>query len=384
MTADIRSLVERYVGELTAAGAIRSPEVERAFRKVERHRLLETFYYRDEAAFRTVDHDPEAPRREDLELIYAANALATRQADGMPTSSTSLPALVAQMLELLELSAGDKVLEIGAGTGYNAALLAEITGDQRLVTTVDVQADVVEQTRRLLTRADYPRIRVLVRDGYDGVPGEAPFDRIVATVGCSDLSPHWAEQLADDGAMLIPLEHAGSHPLAAIRKDNGALRGRVTQWTGFMPVHGPLHVKDLWPRGVVAADAGELVRENDPGPRFATSRPDGSGYLSDDEADFLFFVGLADRRASWTMHGPGISDGFNGWAGMATDGIWWWKDVSLARELDRLYQDWDARGRPGIGDYRLSFLPIEAEGGAPGEGWVIERRFYRELVILEA
>ncbi len=174
MTADIRFLVERYVGELAAAGVIRSPEVERAFRKVQRHRLLETFYYRDEAAFRTVDHDPEAPRRADLELIYAASALVTRQADGMPTSSTSLPALVAQMLELLELSAGDKVLEIGAGTGYNAALLAEITGDQRLVTTVDVQADVVEQTRRLLARAGYPRIQVLARDGFDGVPGEAP------------------------------------------------------------------------------------------------------------------------------------------------------------------------------------------------------------------
>ncbi len=60
------------------------------------------------------------------------------------------------------------------------------------------------------------------------------------------------------------------------------------------------------------------------------------------------------------------------------------KDVSLARELDRLYQDWDARGRPGIGDYRLSFLPIEPEAGRPGEGWVIERRFYRELVIGDA
>jgi hypothetical protein len=106
--------------------------------------------------------------------------------------------------------------------------------------------------------------------------------------------------------------------------------------------------------------------------------------LSDDQADFLFFVGLSDRRASWTMHGPGISDGANGWAGMATDGIWWWKDVSLARELDRLYQDWDARGRPGIGAYRLSFRPAEAEAGPPGEGWVIERRFYRELVTLEA
>jgi protein-L-isoaspartate(D-aspartate) O-methyltransferase len=247
-----------------AAGAIRSPEVERAFRKVERHRLLETFYYRDGTSFTAIDHDPEAPRRENLELIYAANALATRQADGMPTSSTSLPALVAQMLELLELSAGQKVLEIGAGTGYNAALLAEITGDQRLVTTVDVQADVVEQTGRLLAGAGYPRIQVLVRDGFDGVPELAPFDRIVATVGCSDLSPHWVEQLADDGAVLIPLEHAGSHPLAVVRQDRGALRGRVVQWTGFMPVRGPLHIADLWPRGVVAAEAG-----NSPGAAMA-------------------------------------------------------------------------------------------------------------------
>lgn len=386
MTADIRSLVERYVGELTAAGAIRSPEVERAFRKVERHRLLETFYYRDGTSFTAIDHDPEAPRRENLELIYAANALATRQADGMPTSSTSLPALVAQMLELLELSPGRKVLEIGAGTGYNAALLAEITGDQRLVTTVDVQADVVEQTGRLLAGAGYPRIQVLVRDGFDGVPELAPFDRIVATVGCSDLSPHWVEQLADDGAMLIPLEHAGSHPLALVRKDRGALRGRVVQWTGFMPVRGLLHIADLWPRGVVAADAGELARGSDAGPRFAASRPNGSGYLTDDQADFLFFVGLEDRRASWTMHGPGISAGFGGWAGMAADGIWWWKDVSLACELDRLYQDWDARGRPGISAYRLSFRPAgsEAEAGPPGDCWVIERRFYRELVTLQA
>src|ERR1700676_3775892 len=72
--ADIAGLIERYVGELTAAGAIRSAEVERAFLTVPRHRLLETFYYRDETGFTTIDHDPEDPRREDLELIYAASA----------------------------------------------------------------------------------------------------------------------------------------------------------------------------------------------------------------------------------------------------------------------------------------------------------------------
>jgi protein-L-isoaspartate(D-aspartate) O-methyltransferase len=91
--------------------------------------------------------------------------------------------------QLLDLTEGMKVLEVGAGAGYNAALLAEIVGGQHLV----------------------------------------------VTVGCSDLSPHWAGQLADGGTMLVPLEHAGSHPLFLIWKDSGELRGRVAHWTGSCP-----------------------------------------------------------------------------------------------------------------------------------------------------
>jgi protein-L-isoaspartate(D-aspartate) O-methyltransferase len=262
---------------------------------------------------------------------------------------------------------------------------------------VDVLADVVEQTRRLLARAGYPGIRVLLGDGFDGIPGgpgvvppgqqgrpteeSTPFDRVVATVGCSDLSPHWAGQLADDGAMLIPLEHAGGHPLVLIRKDSGELRGQVVHWTGFMPVRGPLYIEDLWTFGVVMPDPGEIVHEPAAGPCFAEGAP-GDSQSGCDEIGFLFFLGLSDRRACWAPRGVGLSDGLNGWAVADPDGISWWKDAALARELDRLYQDWDARGRPGMGDYRVSFLPIEQESGPPPGGWLIERRFYRELVTL--
>jgi len=378
----IEAFVERYADELAAAGAIRSAGVERAFRRVQRHRLLETFSHRTAAGSTTVRHDPERPRREHLAVIYAATALATRQADGLPVSSTSLPSLMAEMLELLELGRGMAVLEIGAGTGYNAALIAEIVGDQRLVTTVDILPDVVEQTRRLLAGAGYPDIRVRLGDGFEGAAGAAPFDRIVATAGCSDLSPHWAAQLADDGIMLIPLSHAGAHPLVLLRKDHGELRGRVVQWTGFIPVRGPLYIEGLWPYGVIAAAPAEIVRESVPSPRFATGGPDGSPGLSEEETGFLFFLGLSDRRAYWTPEGPGLSDGRSGWAALARDGISWWKDELLARRLDHYYQDWDARGRPLAGDYLVSFAPIAEERESPPGGWVIERRFYRELVTL--
>ena len=375
-------MVNWYVDELKAAGAIGPAAVERAFRTVQRHRLLETFYYRDGGDFRTVEHDPGRPRRDHLALIYADTALATRRIGGLPASSTSQASLVAKMLELLDLSEGLKVLEVGAGTGYNAALLAQVVGDQHLVITVDVLEDVVDQTRRLLADTGYPRIQVLLRDGFEGVPEQAPFDRIVATVGCSDLSPHWAEQLADDGAMLVPLQHASGHPLVLARKDGAALRGRMVLRTGFIPVRGPLYIEDMWSLGVRVAHPAELVHDHDDRPRFAARRPDEPMGITDDETDFLFFLGLQDRRACHAPQGPALSAGPDGWAALAPDGIWWWKDASLARELDRRYGEWDARGRPALEDYQISFQPIDADGDPPPGGWQIARRFYRELLTL--
>ncbi len=262
---ELRAMVDRYSSELKAAGAIESAAVERAFRTVERHRLLETFYHRGAEGTRTLEHDPGHPRRDHLALIYADTVLATRHIDGRPASSTSQASLVARMLELLDLGEGMKILEVGAGTGYNAALLAEIVGDQRLVVTVDVLQDVVDQTRRLLAGAGYPRIQVLLRDGFEGAAEQAPFDRIVATVGCSDLSPHWAGQLADHGAMLVPLEHASGHPLVLLGKDGEELRGRLVLRTGFIPVRGPLHIEDIWTHAVIAPPPGRTGPRTRPG-----------------------------------------------------------------------------------------------------------------------
>jgi protein-L-isoaspartate(D-aspartate) O-methyltransferase len=383
---EIRATVERYTDELKAAGAIDSAAVEQAFRTVERHRLIETFYHRSaEGVMTRVEHHPGQPQRDHLALVYADTALVTRLIDKIPASSTSQASLVARMLELLDLGAGMNILEVGAGTGYNAALMAEIVGDQCRVVTVDVLEDVVEQTRRLLAGAGYPRIQVLLRDGFEGVPEQAPFDRIVATVGCSDLSPHWTGQLADDGAMLVPLRHASGHPLVLVRKDGGALRGRMVLRTGFIPVRGPLHIEDLWAVGVRVTDPAEVICEPDPGPRFTARQTDEPMGITEDETDFLFYLGLNDRRACHAPQGPALSalPHGDGWAVLAPDGIRWWKDESLARDLDRWYREWDARGRPAMEDYRITFVPIDPDGDPPPDGWQIRRRFCRELITLD-
>ena len=372
--AHVRQLIDRYADRLKAEGAIRSPAVERAFRTVPRHRLLETFFHRpvDAADFTTVHHDPARPRPEDLELIYSDTALGTRLVEQL-----------ADMLELLELTRGVRVLEIGAGTGYNAALLAELVGDQRLVITVDVAEDVVAQTRRLLAGAGYPGITVLCRDGFDGVPERAPFDRIVATVGCADVSPHWAEQLAEDGRLLVPLRHAGGHPLLLLRREDGGLRGRVARWSGFMDARGQLHADRLWSMGIAQPDDQGEVREREPWPGFGADETDPCPDDPVDEQDFLFYLSLVDRRACWAPGGVALSDGLNGWATADPSGIRWWRDETLADDLDRHHAQWLAIGRPTLGDYRVAFVPIEEGRPPPPTGWALDRPSFRELLWLE-
>jgi hypothetical protein len=152
----------------------------------------------------------------------------------------------------------------------------------------------------------------------------------------------------------VPLQHASGHPLVLARKDGAALRGRMVLRTGFIPVRGPLHIEDLWAQGVWIPRGAEPVHEPDPEPRFTVRRPDEPMGITDDETDFLFFLGLQDRRACHAPQGPALSAGPDGWAALAPDGIWWWKDASLARELDRRYREWDVRGRPALEDYQIS------------------------------
>jgi len=231
MRRRIRKLLDAYVDGIRARASIKSEPVERAFRRVERHKLVERFFaYGEESeAFVEVWVSQASPSIDALRTICSDTPLVTRLSGGLPSSSTSQPALVAQMLERLELAPGQGVSEIGAGTGYNAALMQETVGEAGRVTTIDIQEDVVAQTRRLLEAAGYGQIEVIAEGGALGHLENGPYDRIIATVTCPDISPSWANQLAEGGFMLIPLQHGpdGFDPLARIWKEEGHILGRL-------------------------------------------------------------------------------------------------------------------------------------------------------------
>src|ERR1700733_1021847 len=183
-------------------------------------------------------HPPEAAYRDD--------AIVTKRDEaGQPISSSSQPAIMAIMLVQLDLAPGHRVLEIGAGTGYNAALMSYIVGPSGQVTSVDIDPELVQTAREHLARAGFGAVTVTCADGAGGDPGHAPYDRIIATVGVSDLAPAWRAQAVPRGRIVVPLDVRGIQLSAAFERADPALPGGP--WTsrslapcGFMRMRGSL------------------------------------------------------------------------------------------------------------------------------------------------
>lgn len=205
--------------QLRAQGTVRTERVEAALRQVPRHVFV-----------------PEAPLAE----AYADAPLYTKtDGAGASISAASQPTIVAMMLEQLQAEPGQRIMELGAGTGYNAALLAHLVGEHGQVTTIDVDDDIVDSARSGLAAAGFENVRVILCDGALGHPGGAPYDRIIATVGAWGMPPAWLEQLAPGGRLVVPLRLRGSVSRSIVfERDNGRWRSTGSQICTFMPLRG--------------------------------------------------------------------------------------------------------------------------------------------------
>jgi protein-L-isoaspartate(D-aspartate) O-methyltransferase len=214
------SLNRGMITELRDSAAITTDAVASAFAQVHRHRFV--------------------PESAATEAYRASEAIPTRQGvDGMSTSSSSAPSIMAPMLEQLGVAPGSRVLEIGTGTGYNAALLDVLVGEDGSVSSVDIQPDVVEEARGNLQRTGHGRLHLRIGDGWEGWAAAAPFDAIELTVGAEDISPHWVEQLRENGTLVLPLWlRAGIQLSIAFRKEGSGLRSGSIVPCGFMRLQG--------------------------------------------------------------------------------------------------------------------------------------------------
>ena len=341
-----------YAAALRSQGAIRSQAVERAFATVRRDRCLTSFYTPEGMVGVPRDSVPPA---DVLDRIYSDQALITHfDQRGAPASSSSQPVLMAGMLEALELTRGMRVLEVGAGTGYNAVLLATITAAP--VITLDTNQPVVTEARAALGRLGlHHQVTVVHGDGYHGWPAGAPYDRVIVTCGCVGLSPRWLPQLAPGGLMLVPVAHGGLHPIVAAWRDGPAARGRMALGADFMQAAGPLGQGGPAVLRTIPADA-----------EFATHPRAGPVLDWDGYSALWCFLAVRDRRIT---RAAVLLDGIDPTKGMCAlhdpeRGIVWVQmdgsvhvagDPALLEETGRLLREWATLGRPRIQDWRCTF-----------------------------
>jgi protein-L-isoaspartate(D-aspartate) O-methyltransferase len=166
-----------------------------------------------------------------LEQAHALGAFPLPGTTAETMSTISSPDAVAVMLEPLELQPGHHVLEIGAGSGYNAALIAQIVGESGHVTTVDIEDFIVQTARANLATTGFERVEVILGDGGLGYAPRAPYDRITATVGAWEIPFEWFDQLAPHGRIAAPLHLSGDpsdHDYVVLEHEGNHLSGHVT------------------------------------------------------------------------------------------------------------------------------------------------------------
>ncbi|MCU1685195.1 MAG: fxlM [Amycolatopsis sp.] len=229
-TDDPAVLREQMIREIAKRKYLHHDGVRDALRAVPRHLFV-----------------PDAPVRNAYQHNLAITTKPNTSGGRLPRSCASVPTVVAMMLEYVyngppeDTSAAPpvNVLEIGAGTGYNAALLAEVAGPGGHVVTIDIHPDVTAEARSSLDALGYSRVEVITADGVGGYPASAPYDAIIATVGPWDLPPAWTRQLAPGGRLVVPLRFRGNSRCVQFFRDGDLLRAESSRLCGFIPMEGP-------------------------------------------------------------------------------------------------------------------------------------------------
>lgn len=266
----LREMADRFVAD----GTVRSPEWHAVFARTWRHPYVPSYYPDLHAS--PVSSADERQRDRWLDVVYSDETLITKVVQvqfrppltpgsyPMYTCSSTAPGLMLSMLEALEVADGLRVLEIGTGTGYNAALLCERLGSDQ-VASVDIDPELVDLARKRLAANGYTPALAAV-DGAAGYPSGAAYDRIIATCGVLAIPPAWLEQAAPGAVIVVDVHGKIGGTLARLTVDpEGVASGRfLPRWASFMSLRHTLDVEPPQRRPQLDDEPVESVSEVDP------------------------------------------------------------------------------------------------------------------------
>ncbi len=177
-----------------------------------------------------------------VEDAYSDRALLSYKARGF-YSTSSQPSLMAEFMRSVNLSEGMRVLEIGGGTGYNAAVMSRIVGNNGIIVSMEYEKELCTLAKENMKRLSVDNVRIVNSDGYHGYPDLAPYDVIFVTVGIDEIPGFWIEQLSDGGRIIAPMNLKSVsfyQPAVLFEKDGDFLNGIYRSATNFIVASGML------------------------------------------------------------------------------------------------------------------------------------------------
>lgn len=176
----------------------------------------------------------KVPRHEFVPERYKSQAYADHPLPIGHGQTISQPYIVALMTELVDIKKGEKALEIGTGSGYQAAILAEIIDS---VFTIEIIKELGESAKETLQKLGYKKVNINIADGYYGWKEHAPFDAIIVTAAAEHIPPPLIEQLSENGKMVIPVGHPYQvQNLLLVEKKNGKVTSKNIIPVRFVPL----------------------------------------------------------------------------------------------------------------------------------------------------
>jgi protein-L-isoaspartate(D-aspartate) O-methyltransferase len=202
---------------------------------------------------RVLDAMAAVPRHEFVPLGAQASAYSDKALPIGGGQTISQPFIVAATSDALQLSGGERVLEIGGGCGYQAAVLSLLAQN---VVVVELRASLADESRERLTRLGYANVRVEEGDGSLGWPAGAPYDAILVSAAAPAIPPPLVEQLAENGRLVIPVGDAERQSMLRIIKRAGGLAQESLLTCRFVPLLG----RHGWPNSAANAVQGPAAR----------------------------------------------------------------------------------------------------------------------------
>lgn len=382
MEERIAEAQQKLMTEITARHPNLDEAILTAFQATPRHHFVRQFYSWPSNELIRVDKNNLETH---LPLLYANRALLLfKDQEKEWNSPISQPSLVLEMIGKLQLKTGHNVFEVGTGSGWNAALMAQIVGKSGSVYSTDIIPEMVASAQEVCQELGLDSVKLFAQDGGNGLPKGAPFDRIIFTVGTHDIPWALVDQLREGGLMLVVIQNpgGGGDSLFLLEKRGNQLNSLEAEPCSFVSMQGISENPDISPIDRSSWSSWETLRTQKI--RQVPYYWGGKGL-----SDFIYrtegvrsFLGIVEPRFRLFVFSEGEDKG--GFGLVASDqqsaviatskAITAYGQHDLTDQMLDLIREWVTQGMPVPTNFRLEIYPSSKTVIPQSDQWLVRRR----------